>query len=193
MNKRLDSTPHLIADEVRLEKLKYAPKGECKPTFGMPIPEAILSGGIKETQVYADYVTKYPQAQTAPMHGMGKSLMRRGAIPTPKKKKDAALKHSRSITAEDNVCQIPTKLSTPESPDYSSSSDDSSESATDDKTESGRESDHDESDNDSEHGDESDKSASDEESTESDESDNDSNNVDDQTKELVIKPLNKEP
>ncbi|GJS98778.1 hypothetical protein Tco_0819948 [Tanacetum coccineum] len=66
LNKRLDSTPHLIADEVRLEKLKYAPKGECKPTFGMPIPEAILSGGIKETQVYADYVTKYPQAQTAP-------------------------------------------------------------------------------------------------------------------------------
>ncbi|GJU17263.1 hypothetical protein Tco_1145229 [Tanacetum coccineum] len=103
LNKRLDSTPHLIADEVRLEKLKYAPKGECKPTFGMPIPEAILSGGIKETQVYADYVTKYPQAQTAPKHGIGKSLMRRGAVPTPKKKKDDALKYSRSITAEDNV------------------------------------------------------------------------------------------
>ncbi|GKG35057.1 hypothetical protein Tco_0440211, partial [Tanacetum coccineum] len=101
----------LIADEVRLEKLKYAPKGECKPTFGMPIPEAILSGGIKETQVYADYVTKYPQAQTAPKHGMGKIPMRRGAVPTPKKKKDVAPKHSRSITGEDNVCQIPTKLS----------------------------------------------------------------------------------
>nr|GEX01137.1 hypothetical protein [Tanacetum cinerariifolium] len=56
-----------------------------------------------ETRVYADYVTKYPQAQTAPKHGMGKSMMKRGAIPTPKKKKDAAPKCSRSITVEDNV------------------------------------------------------------------------------------------
>nr|GEX59680.1 hypothetical protein [Tanacetum cinerariifolium] len=79
-----------------------------------------------------------------------------------------------------------------ESPDHSSFSDDSYESATDDKTESERESDHDESYNDCEHGDESDKSISDEERTESDESDKESNNVDDRTEDFVIKPHDKE-
>nr|GEX11780.1 hypothetical protein [Tanacetum cinerariifolium] len=256
LNKLLDSTPHLIADEAQLEKLKYAPKGERKPAFGMPIPEAIMSGGIKETQVYADYVTKYPQAQTASKHGMGKSLMKRGAIPTPKKKKDAAPKRSRSITVEDKYCQTLTKLASmlkrqvnnegykhlkvklktkqqpspeamlllnlkkqgkeskkqaileeikrkdtgegsgaaPESPYHSSSSNGFFKSATNhDKIENERESDHDKSDNDYEHGDESDKSASDEVSTEYVESDNDFDNANDQTEQLVIKPLNKEP
>ncbi|GJY37157.1 hypothetical protein Tco_0422535 [Tanacetum coccineum] len=71
----LNSLPHLIADEARLEKLKYVAKAETrgKPTFGMLIPKAMMS------------------------------LMRRGDIPTPKKKKDVVQKRSKTITAEDNV------------------------------------------------------------------------------------------
>ncbi|GJR27165.1 hypothetical protein Tco_1103397 [Tanacetum coccineum] len=85
----------------------YSAKGERKLTFGMPIPKAILRGGIKDSQVYADYVTKYPQAQIAPKLKIGKGLMRKGVIPKPKKKKDAAPKCSISITAEDNVLSDP--------------------------------------------------------------------------------------
>ncbi|GJT11593.1 hypothetical protein Tco_0858635 [Tanacetum coccineum] len=81
----------------------------------------------------------------------------------------------------------------PEAPDYSSSSDDSSQYANDDKTESVRDSDHDKSDTDYEKGDESDKSAFDEESAKSDESDKDSDNADDQTNAYVINPYDKVP
>ncbi|GJU31896.1 hypothetical protein Tco_1175485 [Tanacetum coccineum] len=50
LNKCLDSLSHLIAEEAWLEKLKYVAKGERKPTFGMPIPEAIMSSEMKESQ-----------------------------------------------------------------------------------------------------------------------------------------------
>ncbi|GJW62028.1 hypothetical protein Tco_0111363 [Tanacetum coccineum] len=198
--------------ELLWEDFRYAAKGERKPTFRMPIPEAILRG-----------------------------LMRKGVVPKPKKKKDAALKRSKLITAEDNVLSNPDEaleyakqvsidetkkqekerqtkhkhagiwleqqvnkviddgieskkqaileeikrkdtregLGAPqESPNHSSSSNDSFESATDDKTESERDSDHDDSENDSETRDESDKSNSNEENVESDESDKDSDNGD---------------
>ncbi|GJW51129.1 hypothetical protein Tco_0092480 [Tanacetum coccineum] len=61
LHKCLDST-HLVADDTWLEKLKYVAKGERKPIFGMPIPEALLSSELKESQVYAAYVEKYPKA-----------------------------------------------------------------------------------------------------------------------------------
>ncbi|GKB91049.1 hypothetical protein Tco_0963321 [Tanacetum coccineum] len=244
--KRLDSPPHVIADEVWLKKLKYAAKGERKPTFEMPIPEVILRG-----------------------------LMRKGVVPKPKKKKDAAPKHFKLITAEDNILSDPdealeyakqvsidetekqekehqtkhkhagiwleqvnkvvdegyehlkVKIKTnqqrlpeallllnlkkqgkeskkqaileeikrkdtsqgssapQESPDHSSSSNDSFEYAIDDKTESERDSDHDDSKDDSETGDESDKSNSNEENVESDEFDKDSDNGDDQNEDFV--------
>ncbi|GJT51939.1 hypothetical protein Tco_0978096 [Tanacetum coccineum] len=86
LNKRLDYTPHFIGDEARLEKLKYVAKGERKPTFGMPIPKAIISSSTLR-------------------HGMGKGLMRRSDIPTLKKKKDDVPRHLRSITAADNLLQ----------------------------------------------------------------------------------------
>ncbi|GKC59888.1 hypothetical protein Tco_1087486 [Tanacetum coccineum] len=216
----MDSPPHVIADEARLEKLKYSAKGERKPTFGMPIPEAILRG-----------------------------LMRKGVVLKPKKKKDAAPKRSKSITAEDNVLSNPDEaleyakqvsidetkkqekerqtkhkhagiwleqqvnkvvddgieskkqaileeikrkdtregLGAPqESLNHSSSSNDSFESATDDKTESERDSDHDDSENDSKTGDESDKSNSNEENVESDKLTNlEQQNRTDTIKELV--------
>ncbi|GJW04579.1 hypothetical protein Tco_1563435 [Tanacetum coccineum] len=56
LNKHLDSTPYFIGDEARLEKLKYVAKGERKPTFGMPIPEAMISKEIKESQAYVNYL-----------------------------------------------------------------------------------------------------------------------------------------
>nr|GEW71522.1 hypothetical protein [Tanacetum cinerariifolium] len=107
IHKCLDFTPHLITFEARLEKLKYAAKGERKPTFGMPIPKAILRGGIKVSQVYVEYVTKYPQAKITPKHGMGKGLMRKGVVSKPKKKKNVALKRSKSISAEENILSDP--------------------------------------------------------------------------------------
>ncbi|GJY79288.1 hypothetical protein Tco_0485089 [Tanacetum coccineum] len=88
LNKHLDSTPYFIGDEARLEKLKYVAKGERKPTFGMPIPEAMISSSTLR-------------------HGIGKGLMRRSDIPTLKKKKDVVPRHSRSITAADNLLQNP--------------------------------------------------------------------------------------
>ncbi|GJY04727.1 hypothetical protein Tco_0370667 [Tanacetum coccineum] len=223
LNKRLDSPPHLIADDARLEKLKYVAKGERKLTFGMPIPVAMMSSEIKESKAYMNYVTKYTQAQTTPKHGMGKGLMRKGDVPTSKKKKDAIPRHKRLITVDDNVLSDPedaleyAKKVRKESkkqaileeikrkdtgeglgaslkyPDHSSSSDDSSESASGDKTESERDSNHDKSHNDYEIGDESDKFTYDEEHIESDESDKDSDIVDDQTKDFVIKLHDKEP
>ncbi|GJY38845.1 retrovirus-related pol polyprotein from transposon TNT 1-94 [Tanacetum coccineum] len=161
-------------------KLKYVAKGERMLTFGIPIPEAMMSSEIKESQAYMNYVTKYPKGQATPKDVMGKGLMRKGDIPTPKRKKNVVPRRKRSINGDDNV------LSDPDSVLDSSSSD------TDDKTESERDSDHDESDNDSEHGDESDKSTSDDESTESDESDKEFDNADDQKEDFVIKPHDKE-
>ncbi|GJZ78296.1 hypothetical protein Tco_0642968 [Tanacetum coccineum] len=208
MNKCLDSLPHLIADEARLEKLKYVAKGEPRqtPTFGMPIPEAMMSDEIKESQAYVNYLNKYPHAQSGsstPRHGMGKGLMRRSDIPTPNKKKDVVPRRKRSITVDDNILSNPNEAFeydkevsvVLESPYHSSSFDDSSESANDDKTDSERDSDHDESDNESELGDESDKSTSDEESDESDndESDKDYENDNNQTEDFVMKPHDKEP
>ncbi|GJT09478.1 hypothetical protein Tco_0856520, partial [Tanacetum coccineum] len=99
----MDSRQHIIANEAKLEKLKYAAKGERKPTFGMPIPEAILSSEIKQSQVYAAYITKYPHAQIAPKLGIGKGLMRKGVVPKPKNKKDAAPKRSKTITDDNNI------------------------------------------------------------------------------------------
>ncbi|GJT73489.1 hypothetical protein Tco_1032775 [Tanacetum coccineum] len=63
-----------------------------------------MSSEIKESQVYADYMTKYLQAQTNSNHGIGKGLMRKGDVLKPKKKKkDATPKRSKLITAEDNL------------------------------------------------------------------------------------------
>ncbi|GKB04267.1 hypothetical protein Tco_0832410 [Tanacetum coccineum] len=92
LHKRLDFTTHLVADDTRLEKLKYIAKGERKHIFGMPIPEFLLSSELKESQVYSTYVDKYPQAQVSPKHGMGKGFMKKGDVPKPKKKKDVAPK-----------------------------------------------------------------------------------------------------
>ncbi|GKD52801.1 hypothetical protein Tco_1286188 [Tanacetum coccineum] len=106
----------------------YSAKGERKLTFGMPIPKAILRGGIKDSQVYADYVTKYPQAQIAPKLKIGKGK---------ESKKQAILKESKRKDIGEGLGAAPKSL------DHSSSSKDSSESGTDDKTESEKE-DHDE-------------------------------------------------
>ncbi|GJS19306.1 hypothetical protein Tco_0447938 [Tanacetum coccineum] len=90
------------------EKLKYVTKAETrsKPTFGMLIPKAMMSEEIKESQAYMNYLKKYqnaPSGSSTLRHGMGKGLMRRGDIPTPKKNKYVVQKHSKTITAEDNV------------------------------------------------------------------------------------------
>ncbi|GJX99047.1 hypothetical protein Tco_0356066 [Tanacetum coccineum] len=108
LNKRLDSPPHLVSDEARLEKLKYVVMGEPRhtSTLGMSIHEVMMTGEIKESQAYVNYLTKYPHAQSSsstPKHGMGKGLMRRGDVPTPKKKKDVIPIRQRTIIFADNV------------------------------------------------------------------------------------------
>ncbi|GJT15382.1 hypothetical protein Tco_0874088 [Tanacetum coccineum] len=72
---RLDSTPHNVGEEARLEKLKYVAKGEPrgKRTFGMPIPESMMSREIKESNAY--------------------------------KQKDEVPRHSRTITYADNLLE----------------------------------------------------------------------------------------
>ncbi|GKF12019.1 hypothetical protein Tco_0049945, partial [Tanacetum coccineum] len=77
LNKCLDSPPHLVSDEACLEKLKYVVMGEPRHT-------STLGTSIHE-------------------HGLGKGLMRRGDVPTPKKKKDVIPRRQRRIIFADNV------------------------------------------------------------------------------------------
>ncbi|GJY66423.1 hypothetical protein Tco_0468661 [Tanacetum coccineum] len=100
--KCLDSTTNLVFEDTLLENMKYVAKGERKPIFEMPIPEALLSSELKESQAYAAYMDKYPQAQVPHKHGMGKGFMKMGNIPKPKKKKVVAPTQSESYLAEDN-------------------------------------------------------------------------------------------
>ncbi|GJT63505.1 hypothetical protein Tco_1007038 [Tanacetum coccineum] len=178
IHKCLDSTPHLIASETRLEKLKYAAKGECKPTFGMPISDAIL----RDPDEAFEYTKQISINETE------------------KQEKERQTKHKHSgimleqqINKEVNKEEIKRKDKgegsgvAPESPDHISSSNDSSKSAADDKTESERESNHDDSENNFENGDESDKSNSEDESAKSDESYKDCDNDNDQNDDSVKK------
>ncbi|GKD03416.1 hypothetical protein Tco_1178390 [Tanacetum coccineum] len=67
-----------------------------------------MSSEIKESQLYADYMTKYLQAQTNSKNEIGKGLMRKGdVLKSKKKKKDATPKRSKSITVEDNLLSDP--------------------------------------------------------------------------------------
>nr|GEZ25113.1 hypothetical protein [Tanacetum cinerariifolium] len=184
-------TNEASSEEARLEKLKYVAKRELKHTltFGMPIPKAMMSREIKESQAYVNYLTKYTHVQSGSStlrKGMGKGLMRRGDVPTPKKKKKVILRRQRTITFDDNVLPDLDEARegscvAPKSPYHSSSFNDSSASANDEKTKRESDSDHDESDNDSEDGDEHDKFDSDEESVESENDglDKDSDDADD--------------
>ncbi|GKC08872.1 hypothetical protein Tco_1000482 [Tanacetum coccineum] len=130
--KRLDSTTTLVSDDTMLENMKYVAKGERKLTFGMPIPEALLS-----------------------------RFMKMGDVPKPKKKKDVAPTKSKTPTTKENMLsdsndvveyakQVSAAL---ESPNHSNSSNDSSESVDDDKTESEHDLEHNDTDDDSEQGD----------------------------------------
>ncbi|GJU58573.1 hypothetical protein Tco_1236339 [Tanacetum coccineum] len=114
LNKRLDSTPHSVGKEARLEKLEYVAKGEPKgkPTFRMPIPEEMMRKEIKECNAYVNYLAKYPHAQSStptPRKGHGKGYMCKSDIdfnvPKPKKKKDAVPRRSRTITSTDNMLE----------------------------------------------------------------------------------------
>ncbi|GJR17164.1 hypothetical protein Tco_0965691 [Tanacetum coccineum] len=82
LNKRLDSVPHKINEEELVVKLKFVAKGELKgkPTFRMPILEAMMSREVKESVAYVDNLAKYPNAQShTPTHrrGQGKGYMRK--------------------------------------------------------------------------------------------------------------------
>nr|GEW84449.1 hypothetical protein [Tanacetum cinerariifolium] len=52
--------PHKINEEELVKKLMFVAKGEPKgkPTFGMPIPEAMMNREIKESDVYLNYLAK---------------------------------------------------------------------------------------------------------------------------------------
>ncbi|GKB22315.1 hypothetical protein Tco_0856238 [Tanacetum coccineum] len=54
-----------ISEEL-MDKLKFVAKGEPKGklTFRMPIPEAMISMEIKESDAYLNYLAKYPNAQS---------------------------------------------------------------------------------------------------------------------------------
>ncbi|GJZ43893.1 hypothetical protein Tco_0591148, partial [Tanacetum coccineum] len=90
--KCLDSTTNLVFDDTLLENIKYVAKGERKPIFEMPIPKALLSSKLKESQTYAAYMDKYPQAQVPHIMHISK----------PKKKKVVDPTQSESSLAEDN-------------------------------------------------------------------------------------------
>ncbi|GJX12748.1 hypothetical protein Tco_0204506, partial [Tanacetum coccineum] len=69
---------------------------------------------IKESDVYVNYLAKYPHAQSGtPTHGRGQGngYMRKGDmeinIPKPKKQKDAVPRRSRTITFADNMLEDP--------------------------------------------------------------------------------------
>ncbi|GJX24377.1 hypothetical protein Tco_0228822 [Tanacetum coccineum] len=207
-NKRLDSPIYTVAKAECLKKLKYVAKGEPKgkPTFGMPIPDNMLSKG----------------------------LMRRSDMevnpPKSKKQKDAVPRHSRTITFADNVLPDPNealeyaKLVNMEETQQREtkqrskqrharivlerqvnkelllnlkrqSKESKKQSILEEFKRKPLEEDHEDNDNDSEHGDESDKSDIDEKSAESenDKSDKDSDDADDQTIEFVITSHDKEP
>ncbi|GKB59027.1 hypothetical protein Tco_0915213 [Tanacetum coccineum] len=103
-----------VGEKERLEKLKYVANGEPrgKLTFEMPIPKAMMSREIKESNAYVNYLAKYPHAQSrtsTPRKGLGKGYMRKGDMkvnaPTPKKKKDAVPRRSRTIAFADNLLE----------------------------------------------------------------------------------------
>ncbi|GKC29973.1 hypothetical protein Tco_1037267 [Tanacetum coccineum] len=92
LKKCLDSTPHNISEEARLEKLMYVAKGEPrgKPTFGMPILEVMMSREIKELDAYMNYLTEYPHAQSCI------STLRKGQYPYE------AFKYAKLVNVEEN-------------------------------------------------------------------------------------------
>ncbi|GKA13887.1 hypothetical protein Tco_0693533 [Tanacetum coccineum] len=208
LNKRLDSTPHSVGKEARLEKLEYVAKGEPKgkPTFRMPILEEMMRKEIKEFDAYVNIW------QSTHMHNL---------------KKDAVPRRSRTITSTDNLLEDPDQAldyakllllnlkkqskeskkqriqeeikkalgegsgAAPDSLDHSDSSDNSIWNSTDDdKTES---------DKDSDNRDDNDVSDNEDENEDSDDADNvnnfdkDSNVENDQTADFVIRPHVKEP
>ncbi|GKA87760.1 hypothetical protein Tco_0809524 [Tanacetum coccineum] len=86
--------PHKISEKELVEKLKFVAKGEPKgkPTFRIPILEAMMSREIKESIVYLNYLAKYLNAQSgAPTlgKGRGKGYMKKGGLEVnaPKKKR----------------------------------------------------------------------------------------------------------
>ncbi|GJZ18389.1 hypothetical protein Tco_0554512, partial [Tanacetum coccineum] len=87
LNKRSNSMPHKIGEEELMEKLKFVAKGEPKgtPTFGMPIPEAMMR------------------------RGQGKGYMRKVDmeinVPKPKKKKSKFPMKQRIITIAVNLLE----------------------------------------------------------------------------------------
>nr|GFA72023.1 hypothetical protein [Tanacetum cinerariifolium] len=134
----------------------------------MPIPKVLLSSELKESHVYVTYVDKYPQAQVAPKYGIGKRFMKKSmqsksSLKDMRTKKRKEEQKSTCWNCARKTCQQ--KGTAPESPDNSSSFEDSSESTNDDKTESERELENEvgDVDTDSEQGDKSDKSSFDEE------------------------------
>ncbi|GJU96105.1 hypothetical protein Tco_1320861 [Tanacetum coccineum] len=80
---------HKISEEELVEKLKFVAKGEPKgkPTYGMPIPEAM---------------------------GRGKGYMSKGGLevnaPKKKKKTDEVLRRKHTITFADNLLEDPDQL-----------------------------------------------------------------------------------
>ncbi|GJR73945.1 hypothetical protein Tco_0086310 [Tanacetum coccineum] len=162
----------------------------------MPIPKAMMSEEIKESQAYANYLNKYPFLYTR--HGIGKGLMRRSDNPTPKKKKDVVPRCLRKITDDDNLLkdldealEYAKMVSMEETQNQEKErqskhiharimlekqinkevdkehSSSSNDSSNDDKTDNKKESEHEETKSDSENGEESDKFDNDAESTES--------------------------
>ncbi|GJV16092.1 hypothetical protein Tco_1361415 [Tanacetum coccineum] len=107
-------TPHKISEEELVEKLKLVAKGEPKgkPTFRMPIPEAMMSREIKEFDAYLNYMAKYLNAQSGSLtlgRGQGKGYMRKGVLEVnaPKKKKAGVPRRSRTIIIADNLLEDP--------------------------------------------------------------------------------------
>ncbi|GKA82798.1 hypothetical protein Tco_0789546 [Tanacetum coccineum] len=202
LNKHLDSLPHNIGEEARLEKLKYVAKEEPKgkPTFGMPISEAMMSKG---------YMCKVGMKVNAP---------------TPKRKKDVIPRCFITITFADNLMQDqdealeyakPVNMEEIQQQEKERQSKQRhagimlerqvNKEVDEDKVKKarskgfpkrsrGRLQEKTESDKDSEHGDESGMSDYDEESVEfeNDESDKDFDDDDDQAADFVIRPHDKE-
>ncbi|GKC86603.1 hypothetical protein Tco_1147252 [Tanacetum coccineum] len=99
--------------------VKYVAKGEPrrKLNFGMPIPVAMMSREIKESNTYMNYLAKYPHDESGtstPKKSLGKGYMRKCDMevnaPTPpppkkKNKKDTIPRCSRTITIANNMLE----------------------------------------------------------------------------------------
>ncbi|GJU02300.1 hypothetical protein Tco_1112638 [Tanacetum coccineum] len=86
IHQRSTSLFHLTEEDLRLDNLKFIPKGEADEVFGMPIPNELISNNIKNAPYYNAYlemVAKHDQKVAAEKEGKKKSTSTKQPKPKP--------------------------------------------------------------------------------------------------------------